>query len=61
LAPRVPLSGSVQIGDGVHIGTGAVLIQGVQIGKNSVVGAGAVILKNVVENTKVIGVPAREV
>ncbi len=61
LAPRATLSGSVQIGDGVHIGTGAVLIQGVEIGKNSVVGAGAVVVKNVPENTKVIGVPAREV
>lgn len=61
LAPRVTLSGSVQIGDGVHIGTGAVIIQGVRIGGNSVVGAGTVVLKNVVENTKVIGVPAREV
>lgn len=61
LAPRATLSGSVQIGDGVHIGTAAVLIQGVEIGKNSVVGAGAVVVKNVPQNTKVIGVPAREV
>lgn len=61
LSPGTTLSGGVGIGDGVHIGTGAVIIQGVQIGKDSVVGAGAVVVKNVVENTKVMGVPAREV
>jgi len=61
LAPRVTLSGGVEIGDGVHVGTGAVIIQGVHIGRNGLVGAGAVVLKDVVENTKVIGVPAREV
>jgi len=61
LAPGVTLSGGVKTGDGVHIGTGAVLIQGVHIGENSLVGAGAVVLKNVAENVKVIGVPAREV
>jgi UDP-perosamine 4-acetyltransferase len=61
LAPRVTLSGGVQIGDGVHVGTGAVIIQGIHIGENSVVGAGAVVLKDVAKNTKVIGVPAREV
>ncbi|SFL45150.1 acetyltransferase [Pelosinus propionicus] len=61
LSPGTTLSGGVGIGDGVHIGTGAVIIQGIQIGKDSVVGAGAVVVKNVVENTKVMGVPAREV
>jgi UDP-perosamine 4-acetyltransferase len=61
LAPKVVLSGGVQIEEGVHIGTGAVLIQGIRIGKNSIVGAGAVVLKNVMESKKVVGVPAREV
>ncbi|GMB01705.1 acetyltransferase [Pelosinus sp. IPA-1] len=61
LAPGVTLSGGVEIGDGVHIGTGAIMIQGIKIGGNSVVGAGAVVIKNVAEDTKVIGVPAREV
>lgn len=61
LAPRVTLSGGVQIGDGVHVGTGATIIQGIQIGRNSIVGAGALVLKDVAENAKVIGVPAREV
>ncbi len=61
LAPGATLSGGVSMEDGVHIGAGAVLIQGIQIGKNSMVGAGAVVVKNVPENTKVIGVPAREV
>jgi len=61
LAPRVTLSGGAQIEDRVHVGTGAVLIQGIHICRNSLVGAGAVVLKDVAENTKVFGVPAREV
>lgn len=61
LTPGVILSGSVHIREGAHIGTGAVVIQGIQIGSKCIVGAGAVVIKNVAENRKVIGVPAREV
>ncbi|WGV59604.1 acetyltransferase [Brevibacillus brevis] len=60
IAPGVVLSGSVTVEDDVHIGTGAAVIQGMTIGSNSLVGAGAVVVKHVQADTKVSGVPARE-
>ncbi len=50
IAPGVTLSGQVQTEKGVHIGTGASVIQSVSIGKNSVIGAGSTIAKDVAEN-----------
>jgi sugar O-acyltransferase (sialic acid O-acetyltransferase NeuD family) len=60
IAPGATLSGGVTIGDCSHIGTGAIIIQGVHVGRNALVGAGAVVLKNVADNSKAVGVPARE-
>jgi UDP-perosamine 4-acetyltransferase len=59
LAPGVVLSGSVQVGEGAHVGTGASVIQGVRIGGNSVVGAGALVIRNVPDGFVVHGVPAK--
>jgi len=59
IAPGVILSGSVLIGNGAHIGTGAKAIQGVQIGKNCLIGAGSLIIKNIPNDTKAFGVPAK--
>ncbi|MFC8685124.1 acetyltransferase [Brevibacillus porteri] len=60
IAPGAVLSGSVTVEDDAHIGTGAAVIQGMTIGRNSLVGAGAVVVKHVQADTKVSGVPARE-
>ena len=51
----------VVIEDNVLIGANAVVLAGVHIGKNSIVGAGSVVTKDVIENTTVVGSPAREV
>jgi sugar O-acyltransferase (sialic acid O-acetyltransferase NeuD family) len=59
LAPRVTLSGSVSVGIGTHIGTGAVVIQGICIGDHVTVAAGSVVIKNVAENSIVYGIPAK--
>lgn len=61
IAPGVRLSGNVQIGIGSHIGTGATIIQGIKIGENCLIGAGTVVIKNIANNTKAVGVPAKEV
>ncbi len=61
IAPGVVISGGVTVKEGTHIGTGSTIIQGITIGMNCLVGAGAVVTKNVRENVKVIGVPAKEV
>ena len=49
----------VLVKKGATIGTGAIIMAGVTIGKNAVVGAGAVVTKDVLDDTTVIGVPAK--
>jgi maltose O-acetyltransferase len=49
----------VRIGDGVWIGTRALLLPGVEIGAGAVVAAGAVVTESVPPDTVVGGVPAR--
>lgn len=61
IAPGVVLSGNVEIGDLSHIGTGASVIQGIKIGRMAIVGAGSAVIKNVLDNTTVVGVPAKEI
>lgn len=60
IAPGVVLSGSVKIEEGCHIGTGASIIQGISVGENSLIAAGAVVVKNVLPNSVMAGVPARQ-
>ena len=57
--PGVHLSGYVNVGEGVLIGTGASVLQYVKIGDGAVVGAGAVVTKDVKVGKTVAGVPAR--
>lgn len=64
LAPGVHVSGCVQCGKRVYIGTGAVIINGTEecpltIGNDVIVGAGAVVNKSVSNGITVVGVPAR--
>ena len=51
----------VVIEDNVLIGANATVLAGVHIGKNAIVGAGSVVTKDVLENTTVVGIPARVV
>lgn len=60
VAPGVTLSGNVTVGDGSHIGVGAIVIQGVNIGSNVLVAAGSVVIEDVGDNSRVVGMPARE-
>jgi serine acetyltransferase len=47
------------IGNNVDIGANSVIIGEITIGDNSIIGAGSVVVKNVPENVKVAGNPAR--
>lgn len=61
VSPRAALAGNVRVGEGTHIGIGAVVLPGITIGKWCTIGAGAVVISNVPDGTTVIGVPARPI
>ena len=59
LNPTVNVSGGVQIGKGVLVGTGAQVLQYVHVGDDATVGAGAVVTRSVDAGLTVVGVPAK--
>ena len=64
LAPGVHVSGRVQFGRRVYVGTGAVIINGTEdapltIGDDAVIGAGACVIRPVPAGVTVVGVPAK--
>ena len=59
IGPGAVICGDVRIGTGTFIGGNATILPGLSIGKWSVVGAGSVVLKDVGNNTKVGGNPAK--
>jgi len=61
LMPGVHISGTVNLGKGVLVGSGAIVLQNLLIDAWSKVGAGAVVIENVNPNTTVVGIPAKPV
>lgn len=61
LADRRDLNAKPIIGNGVEIGTGAVIVGYIKIGDGAVVGANAVVTKDVPPFTLVAGVPAKHI
>lgn len=51
--------GKVQIGEGVWIGAGAIVLPGVTIGENAVIGAGSIVTKSIPANAIAIGNPCK--
>ena len=58
--PSVNISGNVETGECIEIGTGTQIIQKKKICSNVIIGAGAVIVKDIVEEGTYIGVPAQK-
>ena len=52
-------SNPINIGDDVWIGANVTILPGVTIGNNVVIGAGAVVNKDILDNSLVVGVPAK--
>ena len=59
--PTVNISGEVNVGKGVYVGTGAKIINQVDIGEHTIVGAGAVVAKSLPANCTAVGVPAKPI
>lgn len=59
--PSVNISGEVNVGKGVYVGTGAKIINQLEIGENTIVGAGAVVAKSLPSNCTAVGVPAKPI
>lgn len=61
LMPGVHISGDVELGRGVYMGTGAVVINRVRVGQWTVVGAGAVVASDLPPGVVAVGVPAKPI
>ena len=59
--PSVNISGNVNIGKCVELGTGSHIIQGIDICDNVVVGAGATVIRNIDEKGTYVGSPVKKV
>lgn len=57
--PSVNISGNVNVGECVELGTGTQVIQGKEICSHSIVGAGTVVVKSIKITGTYIGVPAQ--
>lgn len=61
VAPGALISGNDHLGEGVEVGTGAIVLQGLSVGDWAMVGAGSLINKDVPANVSAVGMPAREI
>lgn len=49
----------MSIGEGTHVGIGAIIIQGLKIGKWATIGAGTVVLDDIPDYAVVVGNPGK--
>jgi sugar O-acyltransferase (sialic acid O-acetyltransferase NeuD family) len=59
-APGALLSGMIHLGENMHIGAGAVVMQGLQLTGGGVVAAGAVVIRSYDGGGPLVGVPATD-
>ncbi len=59
IAPGCHLCGGVSVGQGSLLGAGSTVTPGVTIGKKVIVGAGSTVIRDVADEARVSGVPAR--
>jgi sugar O-acyltransferase (sialic acid O-acetyltransferase NeuD family) len=61
IMPGAIVSGNVNIGDKVYMGTNSSIIQKKLICSNTIIGAGAVITKNIITPGIYVGIPAKKI
>lgn len=59
IGPGSVLAGNVHVLDNTFIGANVTVKEGVKIGMNVLVGAGSVVIRDIPDNSKVVGNPAR--
>jgi acetyltransferase EpsM len=59
ICPNATLCGNVSIGYESFIGANATIIQKIKIGNNCIIGAGSVVIRDVDNNSKLVGNPAK--
>lgn len=59
LAPMAVLLGGTSVGSDTFIGAGSTILPKIEIGSNCIIGAGSVVTKNLPDNTRAFGVPAK--
>lgn len=59
ICPAVALAGACVVGSHTWVGIGACAIQGIKIGTNAMIGAGSVLVRDIPDNAKAYGNPAR--
>lgn len=59
VSPGSTICGGVIIGEGSQVGAGATILPNLKIGSNVVIGAGAVVTRDIPDNSRAIGIPAR--
>lgn len=59
IAPNSTLCGGVHIGEGSLIGAGSVILPYIKIGSNCIIGAGSVVTKDIPDDCKAFGNPAK--
>ncbi|MGR5488051.1 acyltransferase [Vibrio alfacsensis] len=61
ISSSVKHSEPVTIGDNVWVGHGVTILPGTKVGNDVIIAAGAVVTKDILSNTTVGGVPAKEI
>lgn len=59
IGPGAVLCGNVKVGENSFIGAKSVIRENITIGKNVIIGAGSVVVKDIPDNMKAVGNPAR--
>jgi sugar O-acyltransferase (sialic acid O-acetyltransferase NeuD family) len=59
IGPNATLCGGVTVGECSFIGAGATILPYIKIGKNCMIGAGSVVTKDISDNSKAYGNPAK--
>jgi sugar O-acyltransferase (sialic acid O-acetyltransferase NeuD family) len=60
VAPNATLCGNVHVGERTWVGAGVTIIEGIAVGKDCLVAAGATVVRNVFDQQRVAGVPAKQ-